>query len=467
MSQNRKFDLAVIGSGPGGYVAAIRAAQLKMNAAIIEREDLGGVCLNWGCIPTKALLKSAEVANTIRRASEFGLRASELQVDFPAVIKRSRQVATRLSKGVEFLMKKNKIEVFRGTARFKDAKNVQIFDGAGKEVAALEAERFLLATGARPRNLPGLELDSQKLISYREAMTLKDQPKSMVIIGAGAIGVEFAYFYNAMGTKVSLLEMMPQILPLEDTEMVAIVHKNFQKAGIEVAVGAKVEKVEKTSQGIKVHGTTAQGPQVWEAAVGLVAVGVQANSDGMGLENIGVQTDRGFIKTDGTYRTNLPNIWAIGDVIGAPMLAHAASHEGIVAVEAMAGLPAHRIDPATVPSCTYCQPQVASVGLTEAKAKEKGLKYKVGRFPLSASGKATAAGDREGLVKLIFDEKDGELLGAHIVAAEATEMIAELGLAQTHGAIPLSIANTIHAHPTLSEAVMEAALDAMGRVVHI
>jgi len=467
MAQNRNFDLVIIGSGPGGYVAAIRAAQLKMNVAIIEREDVGGVCLNWGCIPTKALLKSAEVAHTIRRASEFGLKTGEVQVDFPAVIRRSRQVATRLSKGVEFLMKKNKVEVFKGTARFKDAKNVQIYDGAGKEIAEVQAERFLIATGARPRNLPGLELDGKKLISYREAMTLAERPQSMVIIGAGAIGVEFAYFYNAMGTKVSLLEMLPQILPLEDAEAVAIVHKVFQKSGIEVAVGAKVEKVEKTSQGIKVHGTTAQGAQVWEAEVGLVAVGVQANSDDMGLESIGVQTDRGFIKTDGTYRTNLPNIWAIGDVIGAPMLAHAASHEGIVAVEAMAGLPAHRIDPATVPSCTYCQPQVASVGLTEAKVKEKGLKYKVGRFPLSASGKATASGDREGLVKLIFDEKDGEMLGAHIVAAEATEMIAELGLAQTHGAIPLSIANTIHAHPTLSEAVMEAALDAMGRVIHI
>jgi len=467
MAINPKFDLAIIGSGPGGYVAAIRAAQLKMKVAVVERESLGGICLNWGCIPTKALLKSAELANLMRRGDEFGLKVGELHVDFAAVIKRSRQVAARLSKGVEFLMKKNKVEVFKGTGRFKDKKNLLIFDESGKETGSLQADRILVATGARPRNLPGLELDGKKLISYREAMTLKEQPKSLIVIGAGAIGAEFAFFYSAMGTQVTLLEMLPQILPLEDAEVVEIVHKAFLKSGIKIATGAKVEKVEKGVDGIKVHGSTQQGTQTWEAEIGLVAVGVQANSDGMGLEEIGVQTEREFIKVDEAYRTNAANICAIGDVIGAPMLAHAASHEGIVAVEGLAGLPAHRIDPATVPSCTYCQPQVASLGLTEARVKEKGLKYKVGRFPFSALGKAMASGEREGLVKLIFEEKYGELLGAHIAGAEATEMIAELGLAQTHGGIPQSIANTIHAHPTLCEGVMEAALDAMGRAVHL
>jgi dihydrolipoamide dehydrogenase len=311
------------------------------------------------------------------------------------------------------------------------------------------------------------ELDGTKLISYREAMSLPQQPKSLVIIGAGAIGVEFAYFYNSLGTQVTLIEMLPQILPLEDSEGVEVVYRSFQKAGIKIFTNAKVEKVDKTGAGITVHGTTEKGPQVWEAEICLVAVGVQANSDNMGLEDLKVELDRGFIKTGDAYQSNVPGLYAIGDVIGAPMLAHAASHEGILAVEGMAGQKVHRLDPRTVPSCTYCQPQVASVGLTEAKVKELGLDYKIGKFPFSAIGKATAIGEREGLVKLIFEAKYGELLGAHIVGSEATEMIAELGLAQTHGGIPESIANTIHAHPTLTEAVMEAALGALGRSIHI
>jgi dihydrolipoamide dehydrogenase len=467
MPNDTKFDLTVIGSGPGGYVAAIRAAQLGMKTAIVERETLGGVCLNWGCIPTKALLRSADLLNLMRRAGEFGLKTGDIAVDFPAIIKRSRQVSDRVSKGVAFLMKKNKIEVISGTGRFQDKNSVVIFDANGKETASLKSERFLIATGARPRNLPGLELDGKMLISYREAITLPQQPKSLVIIGAGAIGVEFAYFYNSIGTQVTLIEMLPQILPLEDSEGVEVVHKSFQKAGIKIFTNARVEKVDKTASGVSVKGTTQAGPQTWEGEICLVAVGVQANSDNMGLEDLKVETEKGFIKAGDAYQTNVAGLWAIGDVIGAPMLAHAASHEGLAAVEGMAGQKVHRLDVCTVPSCTYCQPQVASVGLTESKVKEMGLNYKVGKFPFSAIGKATAIGEREGLVKLIFDAEYGELLGAHIVGAEATEMIAELGLAQTHGGIPESIANTIHAHPTLSEAVMEAALVAMGRAIHI
>lgn len=467
MTDTRNLDLAILGSGPGGYVAAIRAAQLGMKVAIIEKENLGGVCLNWGCIPTKALLKSAEVAHVIKRANEFGLKAGDIEVDFSAIIKRSRQVANRLSKGVSFLMKKHNVQIFEGTGQFKNAKKLVVTDAKSKEVATIQAERSLLATGARPRNLPGLELDGQKLISYREAMTLKEQPQSMIIIGAGAIGVEFAYFYNSIGTDVTLLEMMPQILPLEDAEIVMTVKKSFEKSGIKIATDAKVEKVHKIQKGIKVMGSTPQGEQTWQADLCLVAVGVQANSDNIGLEDLGIETDRGFVKTDEAYRTSLSNIWAIGDLIGAPMLAHAASHEGITAVEAMAGLPVHKVDANKVPSCTYCHPQVASIGLTEVQAKEKGLDVNIGRFPFTASGKALASGERDGMVKLIFDKKYGELIGAHIVGADATEMIAELGLAQTHEAIPETIAATVHAHPTLSETMMEAALDALGRAIHI
>ncbi len=467
MSENTNFDLVVLGSGPGGYVAAIRAAQLGMKVAIVERENIGGVCLNWGCIPTKALLRSAEVLRLLRRASEFGLKASDVDFDFSAIIKRSRRVANRVSKGVSFLLKKNKIEVFNGTGRFKDPAKVLVCNADGEEFAELQAERCLLATGARPRNLPGLELDGNKLISYREAMTLKNQPESMIIIGAGAIGVEFAYFYNSVGTKVTLLEMLPQILPMEDAEIVAAVHKSFEKSGIKIVTNARVENVQKMTDGVKVECTIPDGTDKFEAELCLVAVGVQANSDELGLEDVGVQTDKGFVVVDDTYQTTSPNIRAIGDLIGAPMLAHAASHEGIAAVEAMAGHSVHKVDADRIPSCTYCQPQVASVGLTEAQAKEKGLDVKIGRFPFIASGKAVAIGEREGLVKLIFDDKQGSLLGAHIVGAEATELIAELGLAQTHNAIPESIAATIHAHPTLSEATVEAALNAIGRAIHI
>ncbi|MBU0519968.1 dihydrolipoyl dehydrogenase [bacterium] len=467
MSNTPKYDFTVIGSGPGGYVAAIRAAQLGMKTAVIEREKIGGICLNWGCIPTKALLKSAEVLNTVRKSHQYGIKVAEPEVDFAAMIKRSRQVSDRLSKGVGFLLKKNGIDVYQGHGLLQDKNSALVMDESGNDSATISSDKFLLATGARPRNLPGLELDEKQIISYRRAMTLPEQPKSLIIIGAGAIGVEFAYFYNAIGTKVTLVEMMPQILPFEDSETVEIAFKSLKKSGIEIVTDTTVMLVDKSADGVSVTGKNSDGERSWQAELCLVAVGVQANSDGMGLSDLGVQTERGFVTVNDAYRTNVDNIWAIGDLIGAPMLAHAASHEGITAVEWMAGLDAHRIDPSRIPSCTYCQPQVASVGLTEIEVLERGTKYRVGRFPFVASSKAVAAGEREGLVKVIFDDKVQQLYGAHIVGAEATELIAELGLAQIQPNPFEALVSTVHAHPTLSEAVHEATLDALGRAIHI
>ncbi len=467
MTENQKYDLTVLGSGPGGYVAAIRAAQLGMKVAVVERENIGGICLNWGCIPTKALLKSAEVLNTIKKSNSFGIKTGEIEIDFPAIIKRSRQIASRLSKGVGFLLKKNNIEVFNGTGRFKNMHTIAVSNAEAEEIVSIQSNKFLLATGARPRNLPGLELDEEKLISYRQAMTLSTQPKSMIIIGAGAIGVEFAYFYNTIGTDVILIEMMPQILPLEDTEIVDIVHKKLKKDRIKVFTDTKVQRIEKSAEGVKAFGSTPAGDESWEADLCLVAIGVQANSDGIGLEDVGIVIEKGFVKVDDVYCTSAENIWAIGDLIGAPMLAHAASHEGIAAVENMAGLSTHKVEPDKVPSCTYCQPQVASVGLTEKQALERGYKIKVGRFPVVASSRAVASGERDGLIKLIFDEAGSKLIGAHIVGPEATELIAELGVAQLQPDPFKAITSTIHAHPTLSEAVAEAALDAFGRAIHL
>jgi len=467
MSELPKYDLLIIGSGPGGYVAAIRAAQLGMKTAIVERENVGGICLNWGCIPTKALLKSAEVLNTIRKSHQYGIKSAEPEIDFAGIIKRSRQVSDRLSKGVGFLLKKNEIDLFEGHALLKDKNTVLVMDDSGNDIATVEADKIILATGARPRNLPGLKLDGKQIISYRQAMTLPQQPESMIIIGAGAIGVEFAYFYNTIGTKVTLLEMMPQILPLEDSETVEIAYKSLKKSGIEISTETTVQSVQKSVDGVAVTGKSPDGEKTWQAELCLVAVGVQANSDSIGLSEAGINTDRGFVAVDDNYRTSTENIYAIGDLIGAPMLAHAASHEGISVVEWIAGLDAHRIDPTKIPSCTYCVPQVASVGLTEIQVLEQGYKYRVGRFPFVASSKAVAAGEREGLVKVIFDDKGQKLLGAHIVGADATELIAELGLAQIQENPFESLATTVHAHPTLSEAVHEATLDALGRAIHL
>lgn len=467
MTENEKFDLAILGSGPGGYVAAIRAVQLGMKAAIIEKENIGGVCLNWGCIPTKALLRSAEVLSLMRRGDEFGLKCDEIEINFPAIIKRSRQVANRVSKGIAFLLKKNNIQVFSGIGRFGPGGDIFVSDRDNEIIAEIKADRYLLATGARPRNLPGLELDGKKVISYREAMTLPESPESIIIIGAGAIGVEFAYFFHSIGAQVTLIEMMPQILPQEDAEIVEVVHRAFKKSGISIAVNTLVETIHKTEGGVRVEGNILGEKKSWEAQICLVAVGVQANSDGIGLEEMGVQTEKGFVLVDDTYRTPASNIWAIGDLIGAPMLAHAASHEGITAIEAMQGIPAHRLNAERIPSCTYCQPQVASIGLTEKQAQDRNIKVRIGRFPFVASGKAVAFGEREGMIKLLFDDQRGNLIGAHIVGAEATELIGELGLAQTFGATPENIAASVHAHPTLSESIAEAALNAIGRAVHI
>jgi dihydrolipoamide dehydrogenase len=463
--EERNYDVAVIGAGPGGYVAAIRAAQLGLKTAIVERDRVGGICLNWGCIPTKALLRSAELFGLFQRAREFGLTVEGLKPDFQAVVKRSRQVADRLARGVEFLLRKNKVQLFPGSARIVGRGKLAIESATGVE--ELSAKHIIVATGARPRALPDVQFDGKQILTSKEAMTLESPPKSIVIVGAGPIGVEFAYFFRIFGSEVTLLEMMPQILPLEDAECAEVVAKSFRKSGIQVVTGARVVSVEKTPSGLGVM-VEREGQQLsYEGEVALVAVGVQANVEGMGLEELGVELERGFIKVDAFGRTNVDGIYAIGDVIGPPLLAHVASHEGIVCVEAIAGRNPQPLDYSNVPSCTYCQPQIASIGLTEEKAKSLGHEVRVGRFPFRANGKSLALGETEGFVKLIFDQKHGELLGAHIVGPEATELVAELAVAKTLEGTFEEIASTIHAHPTLSEAVMEAALDADGRAIHI
>lgn len=461
-----EYDVLIIGSGPGGYVAAIRAAQLKMKVALIERDTLGGVCLNWGCIPTKALLKSAEVLHEMKQAKTYGLKAENITVDFPAVIKRSRRVADANSKGVEFLMKKNGVDVIHGNARFRAAKTVEVAgtDGSKTEVSA---RHIIIATGGRPRSIPGIEIDRDKIISSKEAMTLGQLPDSLLIIGAGAIGVEFAHFYRTLGTKVTIVEMLDSILPVEDKEISDILAKSFKKAGIKMHTSTKVEAVKITDTGVEVTISANSETQLLKADKALMAIGIQGNVEGLNLDAAGVKAERGFIPVNEWYETNVSGVYAIGDITGPPLLAHVASHEGIVCVEKIAGLQPHEVNYESIPGCTYCQPQVASIGLSEEKAKEAGYELKIGRFPYSASGKARAIGVREGLVKLIFDKKYGELLGAHIIGAEATELIAELGLAKVLEATPLELAKTMHAHPTLSEMIMEAAGDAEGEAIHI
>jgi dihydrolipoamide dehydrogenase len=462
---NRQFDVVIIGSGPGGYVAAIRASQLGLKTAVVERDKIGGVCLNWGCIPTKALLKSAEVYHHAKNAGEFGINYSDVSFDFSKIVKRSRDVALRNSKGVEYLFKKNKVELISGFGKIVKKGVIEISKD-GKAIETIEATSIIVATGARPRSLPNIRFDGKKIITSTEAMIPSQLPSSLAIIGAGAIGVEFAYFYNAFGTKVTLIEMMPNILPIEDAEISKLLESNFKKSGIEILTQAKVETVtpgEKTTVTVSMK----EGKKEIAADVVLVAVGVQGNVENIGLEAVGVELERGWIKVDDFGRTNVPGIYAIGDVAGPPWLAHVASKEGIVCVESIAGKNPVPIDWDNIPGCTYCQPQVASIGLTEEKAIANGYTVNVGRFPFTASGKARAIGETDGLVKLIFDAKYGELLGAHILGADATEMIAELGIAKALETTPAGIINTIHAHPTLSEAVMEAAENAVGHAIHI
>ncbi len=462
----QNYDLAIIGSGPGGYVAAIRAAQLKLKTVLIERDRLGGICLNWGCIPTKALLKSAELFNMLKHAKSFGIKIGDVEADFAAIVKRSRQVADMNSKGVEFLMKKNKIDVIFGSAQFKSPSTLTVKTKDGKE-ETISAKHTIIATGGRPRTLPGITIDEEVIISSKKAMTLEKQPESMVIIGAGAIGVEFAYFYNALGTRVTLVEMMDHILPIEDVEISTLLERNFKKNKINVLTSTMVTSIKKTGNGVQVEVKSGDETQTIEAEKALIAIGIQGNVEGLNLEAVGVKHEKGFIPVNEWYQTNVQGVYAIGDITGPPLLAHVASHEGIVCVEKIAGLNPHPVDYDNIPGCTYCQPQVASIGLTEQQAIEKGFQIKVGKFPYTASGKARAIGERDGMVKLIFDAKYGELLGAHIIGAEATELIAELGIAKTLETTPLELINTIHAHPTLSEMVMEAAADAEGRAIHI
>lgn len=468
MAELKKYDLVVVGGGPGGYVAAIRAAQLGMKVGCVERDKLGGICLNWGCIPSKALLKSAEVMSLFKESKEYGISYENLKVDFKKVIKRSRDAANRLSQGVEYLFKKNKIEKINGAGKFLSGNTLSVVDSYGKEVAQVEGKNMVISTGARARDLPGIKIDRKKVITSAEAMTLEAVPKDMIIIGAGAIGAEFGYFYNAFGAKVTLIEMMPNILPIEDVELTAQLEREFKKQGIEILTDTKVESAATSGNGVLVKLNNKKGSQELKAEIALVAIGIQGNSDELGLEKIGVQVEKSWIKVDkANYRTATTGVYAIGDVIGAPWLAHVASAEGIRCVEGIAGVETEPLDYNSIPGCTYCQPQVASIGITEAKAKELGYETKIGRFPFTANGKAIATNEAVGFVKLIFDAKYGELLGAHIIGHGATELIAELGVAKKLETTPYEIMRTVHAHPTLSEAVMEAAEDALGHAIDI
>ncbi len=465
----KQYDIAILGGGPGGYVAAIRAGQLGFKAVVIDKDNLGGICLNWGCIPTKSLLKNAEIYDNLKNHGEdFGIKAAELEFDFSRIIKRSREISDRISKNVEMLIKKNKIDRIRGFGKLTAKDTIEIFDLNGKVTEIVKADKIIIATGARPRNISSIPVDRKNIITSTEAMNLEKQPKELIVIGAGAIGIEFAYFYATLGTKVTIIEMMKHILPIEDEEVSSTLEKNFKKRGIEIFTNATVEKAEvkgnKVSVTINVNGEK----KVISAEKVLNAIGVVGNIEGIGLEALGVTTEKNHIKVDKeTYETNVKNIFAIGDVIGPPWLAHVASAEGIHCVEHIKGIHHPPIDYENIPGCTYCQPQVASVGLTESKAKEKGFKIKIGKFPFMASGKAFAIGEREGFVKIIFDEKYGEILGAHIIGSEATEMIAEVTLARSLEATGESLIKTVHAHPTLSESIMEAAANAYGEAIHI
>ncbi|MEO5643792.1 MAG: dihydrolipoyl dehydrogenase [Bacteroidia bacterium] len=460
------YDVIVIGSGPGGYVTAIRASQLGMKTAIIEKAELGGICLNWGCIPTKALLKSAQVFDYLKHAADYGITVKDGAADFESVVKRSRNVADAMSKGVQFLMKKNKIDVIAGYGKVKPGKKVEVTD-AYKKVTVLEAKSIIIATGARSRELPNLKQDGKKVIGYREAMTLPSHPKSMVIVGSGAIGIEFAYFYATMGTKVTVVEFLPNIVPVEDEEVSKQLERSFKKAGIEIMTNAIVESVDTSGNGCKVKIKAKDAEKIVECDIVLSAVGIASNIENLGLEDVGIATDKGKILVNKWYETNIPGYYAIGDVLSTQALAHVASAEGITCVEKIAGLNPEAIDYKNIPGCTYCQPEIASVGYTEKQAKEAGFEVKIGKFPFSASGKAKAAGAADGFVKLIFDAKYGEILGAHMIGANVTEMIAEIVAVRKLEATGHDLIKTIHPHPTMSEAIMEAAAAAYGEVIHL
>lgn len=456
-----KYDVIVLGSGPGGYVTAIRASQLGLKTAIVEKESLGGVCLNWGCIPTKALLKSAQVFDYLKHADSYGLIVKEFDKDFGKVIERSRGVADGMSKGVQFLLKKNKIDVINGFGKIKPGKKIDV---DGKEYSA---DHIIIATGARSRELPNLKQDGKKVIGYREAMTLKTQPKSMIVVGSGAIGVEFAHFYNSMGTEVTIVEFLPNLVPLEDEDVSKQFERSFKKAGIKVMTNSSVEKLDTSGKLVKATVKTAKGEEILEAEIVLSAVGIASNLENIGLEEVGIVTDKGKITVNGWYQTNIPGYYAIGDVVPGPALAHVASAEGITCVEKIAGHNVEPIDYGNIPGCTYASPEIASVGMTEKQAKEAGYELKVGKFPFSASGKASASGEKDGFVKVIFDAKYGEWLGCHMIGAGVTDMIAEAVLGRKLETTGYEVLKTIHPHPTMSEAVMEAVADAYGEVIHL
>ena len=460
------FDIIVLGSGPGGYVTAIRASQLGFKTAIIEKESLGGVCLNWGCIPTKALLKSAQVFEYLKHADDYGLTIENYDKDFDAVVNRSRDVATTMSKGVQFLMKKNKIEVIMGYGKLKADKKVAVAGEDGTETI-YEANHIIIATGARARELPSLSQDGKKVIGYREAMTLPKQPKKLIVVGSGAIGVEFAYFYNSMGTDVTIVEYMPRIVPVEDEEISKQMERSFTKSGIKVMTSSEVTKVDTSGKGVKATVKTDKGEEVLSADIVLSAVGIKTNIENIGLEELGIATDRDKIIVNDFYQTNLPGYYAIGDVTSGQALAHVASAEGILCVEKIAGQHVEPIDYNNVPGCTYCFPEVASVGYTEEQAKEKGYEIKVGKFPFTASGKAQAGGHTEGFVKVIFDAKYGEWLGCHMIGAGVTDMIAEAVIGRKLETTGHEILKAVHPHPTMSEAVMEAVAAAYDEVIHV
>ena len=475
------YDIIVIGAGPGGYVTAIRAAQLGFKTAVVDREHLGGICLNWGCIPTKALLRTAEVYHYMQHPDAYGLSAKEASFDLPKVVTRSRNVSAQLSNGVGFLLKKNKVDVIWGEATVTKPGEIAVKASTKAALGAppvappkgakgpgtYAAKHIIVATGARPRTLPGMEADGKLIWTYYEAMVPKTFPKSLLVMGSGAIGIEFAYFYRTMGAEVTVVEVLPQILPVEDAEIAALARKRFEKMGIKIITGAKVTGVEKGKDSITA--TVEDGKKTSKITADrlISAVGVVGNSENLGLEALGVKIERGVIATDGYGRTNVAGIYAIGDVAGPPMLAHKAEHEGVICVETIKGLPTHKLDPLTVPGCTYCQPQIASVGLTEAKAKEAGHEVKIGRFPFMGNGKAIALGEPDGLVKTIFDAKTGQLLGAHMVGAEVTELIQGFVVAMNCETTEEELIQAVFPHPTLSETMHESVLDAYGRVIHV